>query len=201
MRVTLIQGGGIGYDQVPAVKRIVEAAGATIAWDIHVGGGEAVAQGLDPLPPAMLDSVRTNGLALKTKFLPVPGKTHVNFNVLMRRALGLFAAVRPLKNIAGLPARFTGVDMLVLRELTEDLYTSIEHEIVPGVVQSIKVVTDAASRRFFRFAFDYARSRPQDDPLRPQGEHPQAGRRPVSRCVSQCGEGVSRGAAEGDHRR
>jgi isocitrate dehydrogenase (NAD+) len=110
------------------------------------------------LPPAMLDSVRQNGLALKTKFLRVPGKPGVNYNVALRRALGLFASVRPLKNIAGLPARFTGVDMLVVRELTEDLYASIEHEIVPGVVQSLKVVTESASRRFFRFAFDYARA-------------------------------------------
>jgi len=158
MRVTLIQGGGIGHDQVPAVQRILDAAGASMAWDVHVGGSEAVAQGLDPLPPAMLDSVRKNGLALKTKFLPVPGKPTVNHNVLMRRALGLYASVRPLKNLAGLKARFTGVNMLVMRELTEDLYASIEHEIVPGVVQSIKVVTEAASRRFFHFAFDYARA-------------------------------------------
>src|SRR5207249_3040474 len=75
----------------------------------------------------------------------------------MRRALQLYAAVRPLKNLAGLPARFQGVDMLVMRELTEDLYAAIEHEIVPGVVQSIKVVTESASRRFFRFAFAWAR--------------------------------------------
>jgi isocitrate dehydrogenase (NAD+) len=158
MQVTLVQGGGVGYDQVPAVQRILAAAGVDIHWDVHVGGGEAVTRGLDPLPPAMLESVRKNGLALKTKFLPVPGKPKANFNVLMRRALGLYASVRPLKNLAGLPARFTGVDMLVVRELTEDLYASIEHEIVPGVVQSLKVVTEAASRRFFRFAFDHARS-------------------------------------------
>ena len=108
--------------------------------------------------------MRENGLALKTKLLPPPGPTSrprpekVNFNVQLRRELGLFASVRPLKNLAGLPARFQGVDMLVIRELTEDLYAAIEHEIVPGVVQSIKVVTEAASRRFFRFAFEWARS-------------------------------------------
>jgi isocitrate dehydrogenase (NAD+) len=158
MHVTLVQGGGIGYDLVPAVQRVIAAAGVPIVWDVHVGGGEAEAHGLEPLPPAMLASVRANGVALKTKFLPVPGKPHANYNVLLRRSLGLFASVRPLKNLAGLPARFTGVDMLVVRELTEDLYASIEHEIVPGVVQSIKVVTEAASRRFFRFAFEYAKS-------------------------------------------
>jgi isocitrate dehydrogenase (NAD+) len=158
LRVTLIQGGGIGYDLVPAVKRVLEAAGVDIAWDVHVAGGEAVVQGLDPLPRPMLDSIRQNGLALKTKLLPVADRPHVNYNVRLRRELGLFASVRPLKNLLGLPARFTGVDMLVVRELTEDLYASIEHEIVPGVIQSIKVATDPASRRFFRFAFDYARA-------------------------------------------
>ena len=156
-RVTLIQGGGIGHDLVAAVRRVVAAAGVEVAWDEHVAGGEAVARGLEPLPPAMLDSVRTTGLALKTKLLPVPGHPHVNYNVLLRRALGVFATVRPLKNLRGLPARFDNVDLLVIRELTEDLYASIEHEIVPGVVQSLKIVTEAASKRFFRFALDYAR--------------------------------------------
>jgi isocitrate dehydrogenase (NAD+) len=105
-------------------------------------------------------------VALKTMLLQPPGKAPAegprkeagNFNVQLRRELGLFASVRPLKNIEGLPARFRGVDMLVVRELTEDLYAAIEHEIVPGVVQSIKVVTEAASRRFFRFAFEWARA-------------------------------------------
>src|SRR5262245_41174763 len=109
----------------------------------------------------MLRSVRETGLALKTKLLPAPfdpgAKPVSNFNVQLRWVLGLFATVRPLKNLPGLPARFTGVDMLVIREITEDLYAAIEHEIVPGVVQSIKVVTRAASERFLRFAFEYAK--------------------------------------------
>jgi isocitrate dehydrogenase (NAD+) len=105
----------------------------------------------------MLESVRRNGLALKTKLMPAPDKPHVNFNVELRRVLKLYATVRPLRNIRGLKARFDNVDMLVIREITEDLYASIEHEIVPGVVQSIKVVTEAASRRFFRFAFRWAK--------------------------------------------
>ncbi len=157
LRITLIQGGGIGYDLVPAVKRVFDAAGVEITYDVHVGGAEAVAQGLPPLPPAMLDSVRQNGIALKTKLMSVPGQGNLSYNVALRRALGLFASVRPLKNLAGLPARFGGIDMLIVRELTEDLYASIEHEVVPGVVQSIKVVTEAASRRVFRLAFDLAR--------------------------------------------
>lgn len=157
-RITLIQGGGIGHALVPAMQRVVAAAGVELDWDVHLAGGEAVARDQEPLPPALLDAVRRDGLALKTNLLHAPGKPNVNYNVLLRRALGLFASVRPLKNLRGLPARFSGVDMLVVRELTEDLYTSIEHEIVAGVVQSIKVVTRSACERFFGFAFEWARA-------------------------------------------
>src|SRR5262245_22118979 len=160
LRVTLIQGGGTGLDQVPAVKRIVAAAGVDIDWVERVAGLPALEQGKPALPPEMLQSVRETSVALKTRLLapPVQGDRAGNFNVRFRRELGLFATVRPLKNLPGLRARFEGVDMLVVRELTEDLYAAIEHEIVPGVVQSLKVVTEAASRRFFRFAFEWARS-------------------------------------------
>lgn len=155
IRVPLIQGGGIGYDLAPAVQQILTKAGVAIAWDEYLAGGEALAQGKEALPKTMLDAVRRAGLALKTK---LQRDARLNYNILLRRELGLFASVRPLKNLPGLPSRFQNVDMLVIRELTEDLYASIEHEIVPGVVQSIKVVTEAASRRFFRFAFDWAKS-------------------------------------------
>src|ERR1051325_9706569 len=102
LRVTLIQGGEIGHDLVPAVKRVVEAAGVAIAWEEHVAGFEAIRQGLDPLPAPMLESVRRNGLALKTKLMPDPKRPTMNYNVALRRALNLFATVRPLKNIRGL---------------------------------------------------------------------------------------------------
>jgi isocitrate dehydrogenase (NAD+) len=158
LKVTLIQGGGIGFDQVPAVRRVLEAAGADIEWEEHLAGLAAVEQGRPPLPESLLASVRQNGLALKTKLLFPAQGPQGNYNVQLRRALGLFASVRPLKNLRGLPARFQGVDMLVIRELTEDLYAAIEHEIVPGVVQSLKVVTETACRRFFQFAFAWARA-------------------------------------------
>jgi isocitrate dehydrogenase (NAD+) len=157
VRVTLVQGGGAGFDQVPAVKHVLEAAGVRIDWDEHLAGLASLKRGGDPLPLAMLDSVRANGVALKTMLQSPPGPPRGNWNVQFRHELGLFASVRPLKNLRGLPARFQNVDLLVIRELTEDLYAAIEHEIVPGVVQSLKVVTDAACRRFFRFAFDHAR--------------------------------------------
>ena len=157
LRVTLIQGGGIGLDQVPAVQRIFEAAGVRVEWEEHLAGQAAVQQGLPPLAPELLASIRRNGLALKTKLLVAPEK-HLNYNVELRRQLGLYASIRPLRNVGGLPARFQNVDMVVIRELSEDLYAAIEHEVVPGVVQSIKVVTEAACRRFFQFSFEWARA-------------------------------------------
>jgi isocitrate dehydrogenase (NAD+) len=154
----LIQGGGAGLDQVPAVQRIVDAVGVRIDWDLHVAGLPALEQGEKALPDAMLRSVRETGLVLKTKLLSPPGPKEGNCNVAFRKELGIFSTVRPLKNIRGLTARFQNVDFVVIRELTEDLYTAVEHEIVPGVVQSIKIVTEAACRRFFRFAFDWTRA-------------------------------------------
>src|SRR5438309_1961638 len=156
MRVTLIQGGGVGEDQIAAIKQILSAAGAAMEWDEHRAGTASLERGEPALPRAMLKSVRETGLALKTKLLSPPGQAG-NLNVQFRKELGLFAAIRPIKNIRGLPARFQGVDFLVIRELTEDLYAAIEHVIVPGVVQSLKIVTEAACRRFFHFAFDWTR--------------------------------------------
>ncbi len=156
--IIFIQGGGLGLAQEPEVRRILAAAGVACAWQVFPAGAYAVEQGLEPLPPALLSAIRANGVALKTKLLSPPGAQQANVNVRLRKELRLFAAVRPIRNVLGLPARFSGVDILLLRETTEDLYSAIEHEIVPGVVESIKVVTDIASRRFFRFAFQLAQA-------------------------------------------
>jgi isocitrate dehydrogenase (NAD+) len=161
IRVTLAQGGGIGLDIVPAVQRVVAAVGIAVEWDEYLAGGASLERGGKAIPDELLRSARATGLVLKTGLMAArPGVAGDggNYNVLFRRELGLFASIRPLKNLPALPARFAGVDILLIRELTEDLYGAIEHEIVPGVVQSIKIVTEAASRRFFRFAFEYARS-------------------------------------------
>jgi isocitrate dehydrogenase (NAD+) len=157
-RVTLIQGGGVGLDLVPAMRKILKAAGVEIEWDEQLAGGAAEAAGKPALSPELLASVRANGLALKTKLLPSPRDEHINYNIRLRKELGLFASVRPLKNLPGLKGRFENVDLMIVRETTEDLYASIEHVIVDGVVQSLKVVTEAASKRFFRFAFELTRS-------------------------------------------
>ncbi|MCS7021367.1 MAG: isocitrate/isopropylmalate family dehydrogenase [Gemmataceae bacterium] len=175
-KVIFVQGGGIGYDQEQAVRRLLEAAGVDLQWETHYAGRAALERGMPPLPEETLEAVRRHKVALKSKLLPPSGNGtpspeetlrirassglgnhHNNCNVAFRRALGLFASVRLIRNLPGLPARFDNVDILLVREITEDLYATSEHEIVPGVVQSFKIVTVAACRRFFRFTFELAR--------------------------------------------
>lgn len=155
--IVFIQGGGMGQEQERTARRVLKAAGLDWDWHVFTAGQAALEQGKEPLGVDMLSAVRQAGVALKTKLLSPPGGKSLNYNVLLRKELGLFAAVRPIRNIRGLPGRFQNVNILLVREITEDLYAAIEHEIVPGVVQSIKVVTDLACRRFFRFAFQLAR--------------------------------------------
>ena len=167
-KVVFVQGGGVGADQEAAVRRLFDAVGAGVEFEVFTAGRAALEQGRDALPARVYDAVKACGVALKTKLLPPKGASlglpsrHAasaappNYNVAFRRALGLFASVRPVHNLPGLPSRFTGVNFLLVREISEDLYTASEHELVPGVVQSFKIVTEAASLRFFRFAFELA---------------------------------------------
>ena len=160
-RVVFIQGGGIGLDQEPSVRRLLDAAGVRLDWRVFPAGYEAQAQGMGAVPDELIRSVRESGVALKTKLLPSPGGSSTfgppaNANVQFRKALGVFAVVRPIHNLPGLPSRFRDVNFTLVREVTEDLYATTEHEVVPGVVQSFKIVTEAACLRFFRFAFEVA---------------------------------------------
>ena len=166
-KVVFIQGGGVGLDQEASVRRVLDAAGAAVEFETHLAGRAALDQGKDAIPEETLAAVRRAGVALKTKLLQPKGagtptahgpQVPANYNVEFRRRLGLFASVRPVHNLAGLRGRFDGVNFLLVREITEDLYAAGEHEVVPGVVQSFKVVTEAACLRFFRFTFELARS-------------------------------------------
>src|SRR5258708_21862938 len=112
LNITLVQGGGIGYDQAPAVQRILKEAGVAIEWDEHLAGLASVERGGPPLPDDVIQSVRATGLALKTKLLSPPGPPRGNANLRFRHDLGLFASVRPLKTLRGLPPRFHGVAIL-----------------------------------------------------------------------------------------
>lgn len=165
-KVAFVQGGGLGLDQELAVRRLFDVAKVPVEFEVHSAGRASLEQGHEALPPATFDAVRACGVALKTKLLQPKGAgmptahgpvVPTNFNVAFRRKLGLFASVRPIHNLPGVPSRFTGVDFLLVREITEDLYTASEHEIVPGVVQSFKIVTEAACLRFFRLTFELAK--------------------------------------------
>ncbi|MBY0457823.1 MAG: isocitrate dehydrogenase, partial [Gemmataceae bacterium] len=167
-KVIFVQGGGLGQDQELSVRRLFEAARVPVEFEVHIAGRMALDYGKDALPPSVFEAVRGCGLALKTKLLQPKGagmptahgpSVPTNYNVAFRRRLGLFASMRPVHNLPGIASRFTGVDFLLFREITEDLYTASEHEIVPGVVQSFKIVTEKACLRFFKLAFEVARAR------------------------------------------
>ena len=155
--ITLIPGDGIGPEVTEAVVRILAASGVSINWERHDAGVLAVDRGGVPLPMELLDSVRRNKVALKGPVTTPIGTGFTSVNVGLRKALDLFANLRPVWNMPGVESRYTGIDMVIVRENTEDLYAGLEHEIVPGVVESLKIITEKASTRIGRFAFEYAR--------------------------------------------
>ena len=154
--VTLIPGDGIGEEVAEQIIKIIQATGVSLAWDRQVAGQKAQAKSGSALPPALLDSIRKHKVALKGRINTPIGTGYESPNVQLRKILNLYASVRPVKNIPGLRARFEGIDLVVVRENTEDIYSGIEHEVVPGVVQSLKIVTEVASTRIARYAFEYA---------------------------------------------
>jgi isocitrate dehydrogenase (NAD+) len=155
--ITLIPGDGIGPEVTAATVRVLEAAGADIEWEPHAAGAEALALHGDPLPPAVLDSIKRHGVALKGPVTTPVGKGFASINVRLRQELELYANLRPVRTLPGIPGRFADVDLVIVRENTEDLYSGLEHEVVPGVVESLKIITAKASTRIARFAFEYAR--------------------------------------------
>ncbi len=155
--VTLIRGDGIGPEVAEAVVSILQAAGAPLAFEEAVVGRAAeVAEG-DPLPPRVIESIRRNRVALKGPVGTPVGKGFASINVRLRKTLDLYANLRPVRNVPTVVSRFQGVDLVVVRENTEDLYSGLEHEVVPGVVESLKIITEYASTRIAVYAFEYAR--------------------------------------------
>ena len=155
--ITLIPGDGIGPEVTEAVLRILSAAGVAIEWDKHVAGVLAVERGGVPLPVELLDSIRRTKVALKGPVTTPIAAGFTSVNVGLRKALDLFANLRPVWTMPAVPSRYTGIDLVIVRENTEDLYAGLEHQVVPGVVESLKIITEKASTRIGRFAFDYAR--------------------------------------------
>jgi isocitrate dehydrogenase (NAD+) len=157
-RVTLIPGDGIGPEVSAAALRVIEAAGVKIEWERFEVGNRAQEVSGSSLPDEVIESIRRNRVALKGPVATEIGKGFTSVNVRLRKALDLYANLRPVRKLPGVETPFGDVDLVVVRENTEDLYAGIEHEVVPGVIESLKIITEKGSTRIAAFAFNYARS-------------------------------------------
>ena len=155
-RVTLIPGDGIGPELAEASRRVLEASGVEFEWETVDAGEAVIGEYGTPLPDHVLESIRRNKVALKGPITTPVGEGLRSVNVTLRQALGLYANLRPARSIKGLETRYEGVDLVIVRENTEDLYAGIEHRVGRDAAESIKIITREASERIARFAFDYA---------------------------------------------
>ena len=154
--VTLIPGDGIGPELADAARRVLEATGVAFDWDVQPAGDATIAEHGTPLPPVLLESIRRNGVALKGPITTPIGGGFRSVNVTLRQELDLYANLRPARTMDGVPTRYRDVDLIIVRENTEDLYAGIEHRVGADAAESIKIITRAASQRIARFAFEYA---------------------------------------------
>ncbi len=157
-KITLLPGDGIGPEVTAAVVSIIECAGVDVEWEKFFVGSEAISRFGDPLPQEVLDSILRNKIALKGPVTTPVGTGFQSINVRLRKTLDLYANLRPVKSMPNIKTRYENIDLVVVRENTESLYAGLEHEVVPGVVESLKIVTERASTRIARFAFEYART-------------------------------------------
>jgi isocitrate dehydrogenase (NAD+) len=153
----LIPGDGIGPEVTAATVRVLRATGVSFAWETHPAGVAAIGEHGTPLPAATVEAVRRTGVALKGPTETPVASGHRSVNVELRKALDLYANLRPVRTLPGVRSRYDGVDVVVVRENTEDLYSGLEHVVVPGVVESLKIITERASTRIALFAFEHAR--------------------------------------------
>jgi isocitrate dehydrogenase (NAD+) len=156
-KVTLIPGEGIGPEVAAATKRVIDAAGVQIEWEELSARTDSATEAGQLVNQAAIDSVRRNRVALKGPTGTAIAGGAPSVNVALRKTLDLYANLRPVKNLPGVKSRFENVDLVLVRENTEDLYSGLEHEVVPGVVESLKIITERASTRIARFAFEYAK--------------------------------------------
>lgn len=157
-KITLLPGDGIGPEVTAAVVAILDCAGVDIEWEKYAVGSEAISQFGDPLPQEVLDSILRNKVALKGPVTTPIGTGFQSINVRLRKTLDLYANLRPVRSQPNIKTRYEDIDLVVVRENTEDLYSGLEHEIVPGIVESLKIITERASTRIAKFAFAYART-------------------------------------------
>ena len=157
-RITLIPGDGIGPEVTEPTLRIIEKTGVEIEWERHAAGAEALKTHHTTIPDELMESFQKNKVALKGPVTTPVGEGFASVNVELRQTFDLYANLRPVKNLPGVKARYDNVDLIVVRENTEGLYSGIEHEVVPGVMESLKIMTEKASTRIAKFAFEYSRS-------------------------------------------
>jgi len=157
-RITLIPGDGIGPEVTQPTLKIIKAVGVNVEWETHLAGAAALKKHGTTLPQPLMDSFAKNKIALKGPVTTPVGEGFASVNVELRQSFNLYANLRPIKNLPGVPARYQNVDLIVVRENTEGLYSGIEHEVVPGVMESLKIITEKASTRIAKFAFNYARA-------------------------------------------
>ncbi|MEZ5988574.1 MAG: isocitrate/isopropylmalate dehydrogenase family protein [Planctomycetota bacterium] len=156
-KVTLIPGDGIGPEVTEAARRVLDATGVDLDWQLREAGGDQVERTGTPLPEETLASIHETGVALKGPITTPVGSGFRSVNVALRKAFDLYANFRPARSLPGVPSRFEGIDLIVIRENTEGLYSGLEHVVVPGVVESQRVITEKGSERVLRFAFEAAR--------------------------------------------
>jgi isocitrate dehydrogenase (NAD+) len=156
--ITLIPGDGIGPEIIAATVRIIEATGIDVEWETQILGAQALEKYGSTLPDAAIESMRRNKVSLKGPIMTPIGKGFTSVNVGLRKALDLYANVRPIKALPNVECRYPGLDLVIVRENTEDLYAGLEHIVVPGVVESLKIITEKASTRIAQYAFDYAKA-------------------------------------------
>src|SRR5437762_334349 len=156
-RITLIPGDGIGPEITSAVTRIIEASGVQIEWEEHLAGQAALDKYGETLPGELLESIKRNKIGLKGPITTPVGKGFTSVNVGLRKALDLYANLRPVRALPNIPCRNPNLDLVVVRENTESLYSGLEHVVVPDVVERLKIITEKAPTRIARFAFEFAR--------------------------------------------
>jgi isocitrate dehydrogenase (NAD+) len=157
-KITLIPGDGIGPEVTQAAVRILEATGLKFEWETFQAGAEAYEKYHEYIPKELTESIERTRVGLKGPVTTPIGGGFASINVALRKQFELYANFRPISNLPHIPTRYPGVDLIIVRENTESLYSGIEHEVVPGVVESIKIITEKASTRIARFAFEYARN-------------------------------------------
>jgi isocitrate dehydrogenase (NAD+) len=156
-KITLIPGDGIGGEVTQAVVRVLEATGLKFEWETVQAGAEAFEKYKEYIPKELTASIERTHVALKGPIMTPVGGGFASINVQLRRQFDLYANFRPVRNLPHIPTRYPDIDLVIVRENTEGLYSGLEHEVVPGVVESLKIITEKASTRIARFAFEYAR--------------------------------------------